>query len=144
MSQFASDFRSFLLDQVAIAAAVGTHVHVGSVPQPTNPPYVWIGRGGVSHERTLGQAQGETPFEERWDLEVWSDELGEVQDIAELIRGLDCAKGAFGDGTIQCLYVEDHADDYSPKGNFGDEGYDLAALSITIYGYVPAASSSSP
>lgn len=144
MSQFASDFRSFLLDQTAIAAAVGTHVHVGSVPQPTAPPYIWIGRAGVSSERTLDQAQGTAPDEERWDLEVWSDDVGEVQDLAELIRSLDCAKGVFGDGTIQLLVVEDHADDYVPKGNFGDEGYDLAAFQIQVLMYSAGTSSSSP
>jgi len=143
VSQFASDFRSFLLDQVAIAAAVGTHVHVGSVPQPTEPPYIWIGRAGVGTERTLDQAQGTVPDEERWDLEVWSNDCGEVQDIADLVLALDCAKGTFGDGTIQLLIVEDHADDYVPKGNYGDEGYDLAALQITVLMYSPGSSSSS-
>ena len=139
MSNCASDFRAFLLADSGIAAAVGTRIHVGSVPQPTAAPYIWIGRASVAHERTLDQGQGEQPFEERWDLEVWGESLGDVQDLAELIRGLDCAKGAFGDGTIQLLYVEDHADDYSPKGLFSDEGLDLAAFSITLYGYVPAA-----
>jgi hypothetical protein len=139
MSNCASDFRAFLLADSGIAAAVGTRVHVGSVPQPTAAPYIWIGRAGVTHERTLDQSQGEQPFEERWDLEVWGEDLGDVQDLAELIRGLDCAKGTFGDGSIQLLYVEDHSDDYSPKGLFSDEGLDLAAFSITLYGYAAGA-----
>ena len=142
MSNFASDFRAFLIANSPLAALVSTRVHVGSVPQPTTAPYVWIGRRGVFHERTISQAVGEQPFEERWDLEAWGS-IDDVQTIAEAIRDLDCAKGSFGSGTIQLLQVEDHSDDYIPKGVFSDEGYDLAAFQITVYGYVAGASSSS-
>jgi hypothetical protein len=142
MSNFASDFRAFLIANGPLSALVSTRVHVGSVLQPTAAPYVWIGRRGVFHERTLNQAVGEQPFEERWDLEVWGD-IGDVQDIAEVVRNLDCAKGSFGSGTVQLFQVEDHSDDYVPKGVFSDEGFDLAAFQITVFGYVAGSSSSS-
>ena len=105
-------------------------------------PYIWIGRRGVMHERTMNQSVGEQPFEERWDLEAWGG-IDDVQTIAEAVRDLDCDKGAFGDGTIQLLQVEDHSDDYVPKGVFSDEGYDLAAFQITLYGYMAGVASSS-
>lgn len=142
MSNCASDFRAFLIADAGISALVSSRVHVGSVPQPTAVPYIWIGRRGVFHERTINQATGEQPFEERWDLEVWGD-IGDVQNIAEAVRDLDCAKGTFGDGMVQLIQVEDHSDDYIPKGVFSDEGHDLAAFQITLYGYVAGSSSSS-
>jgi hypothetical protein len=142
MANCASDFRAFLLAQSALATAVSNHVHVSIVPQETAVPYIWIGRSSTSHERILNQPQGEQPFEERWDLEVWGT-IGDVQDIAELVRDLDCAKGTFGDGTVQLVQVETHSDDYVPKGVYSDEGFDVAAFQLIIYGYAAGSSSSS-
>lgn len=134
---FAVDFRAYLLAQSAIASAVGERVHVGMVPEETEPPYLWMQRAGASHERTLDQPQGETPFEERWDLEAIAAEPDDLATLDEAIRGLDSARGDFGDGRMQALFVEDQADDYVPKGVWSDEGLDVAAYQITVYGYAP-------
>jgi hypothetical protein len=139
-----ADFRTFLLAQPAIAAIVGTSVHVRAVPQPIDPPYVWIARAGSNQdERTLDQAQGQQPWEERWDLEAISDDPVELEDLAAAVRGLDCVKGTFGAGSIQLLIVEDQTDDYVPKAVESDQGLDLAAFQLTIYGYEAGAESSS-
>jgi hypothetical protein len=131
------DFRAYLLAETPIAQAFGTNVHVNSVPEEITPPYIWLRRSGANHERTLGQGKGEQAFEERWDLEVISDDPSEIEGLAKLIRDLDSDKGTFGTGTIQGLFVEDYSDEYIPKGVFSDEGLDVCAFQIVIFGYVP-------
>jgi hypothetical protein len=131
------DFRSFLLAQTPIAQGFGSKIHVNSVPEEIDPPYIWVRRSGASHERTLGQGQGEQAFQERWDLEVITDDPSDIDGLAKLIRDLDGAKGTFGHGTIQGLFVEDYSDEYIPKGVFSDEGLDVVAFQVVIYGYVP-------
>lgn len=138
-----ADFRSFLLAQSDLVAVVGQHVHVNHVPQEIEAPYVWASRATTSHERTLDQAQGEQPFEEQWDVEAISDDLGEAQQLGELLRGLDCAKGAFGAGTIQLMLLEDQSDDYVPRGIPSDTGWAVCAFRVTIFGYVAGEMSSS-
>lgn len=135
---FATYFRAFLLAEPTIASLVVDHVHVGNVLQDVDPPYIYIQRAGTGHERTLDQAQGTWPFEERWDLECISDDPDELQSLADSVRRLDSARGAFGvGGSIQGLFVEDQQDDYVPKGVNSDEGLDVAAFQITVYGYEP-------
>jgi hypothetical protein len=129
------DFRAFLLAQPDIANSVGSSVHVNSVPEEIVPPYIWLRRSGANSERSLGDAQGTPAFEERWDLEVITDSPGECEDLAASIRNLDGAKGTFGTGSIQGLFIEDYSDEYVPKGVFSDEGLDVAAFQIVIYGY---------
>ena len=135
MSNFGQDFRAFLLAQSGIAAVVGSHVHVGSVPQEIEPPYIYLQRARATHERTLGQGQGETPFEEQWDVEVIVDDPTKLETLAAAIRGVDCARGTFGAGRMQGLFLDDQADDYIPKGVFSDAGLDTVAWSATVYGY---------
>lgn len=131
------DFRAFLLSKPDIANSVGSSVHVNSVPEETTPPYIWMRRSGAGSERSLGDAQGTAAFEERWDLEVISDSPGEAEDLAASVRNLDGARGTFGTGTIQALFVEDYSDEYVPKGVFSDSGLDVVPFQIVIYGYAP-------
>lgn len=137
VATFAENFRVFLLAKPAIAAVVTTHVHVGSVPQEIVPPYLYLQRARANHERTLDQTQGEVPFEEQWDLEAIADTPADLAALSEAVRGIDCARGTFGAGTMQSLFLEDQADDYIPKGVYSDEGLDVAAWTVTIYGYKP-------
>jgi len=137
MSNFGEDFRSFLLAQSAIAAAVGSNVHVGSVLEEIEAPYIYLQRARASHERTLDQAQGEIPFEEQWDLEAIADNPTDLVTLVDAVRGIDCARGTFGTSRMQSLFLEDQADDYLPKGVFSDKGLDVAAWSVTVYGYEP-------
>lgn len=132
-----ADLRAYLLAQAAIATIVGTSVHVRAVPQEIAPPYLWLARAGADLERTLDQAQGAEPFETRYDVEAISDDPQELETLAQAVRALDCAKGVCGSGTMQLLLVEDHTDDYVPKGVFSDEGLDVASFAITVYGYEP-------
>lgn len=134
----ASDFRAFLLAQPAIADLVGDSVHVNSVPEHVEAPYIWLRRARIAHERSLDQAQGEQPHEEGWDLEAITDDPSEIDALADAVLGIDSARGAFGYGTIQGLFIESQADDYVPRGLYSDEGLDVAAFQVAIYGYVPA------
>lgn len=143
MSTFAQDFRTFLVAQPAISAAVGTHVHVGSVPQEIAPPYIYLQRARATQERTLDQEQGEIPFEEQWDIEAISADPDQLAAITDAVRGIDCARGVFGAGRMQSIFLEDQADDYIPKGIFSDTGLDVAAWSATVYGYQPGTEPSS-
>jgi hypothetical protein len=139
MSELGVDLRAELLGRAAVTAIVGGRVHEGHVPETYSGAYIWIGRGAVEHDRVIDQAAGEDPFREFWDLECHSRDLDEAQDLAALARGLDSHRGQFGDGSVQAVFVGDHADDYVPRGLSEDElGTHVAALSLEIVGYEPA------
>jgi hypothetical protein len=137
MPAFSQDFRAMLLEQPQITDLVGTRIHVGAVPEEIEPPYLWLQRAGVSHERVIDQRQGEEPFEQRWDLECVVADPADLEPLANAVQRLDCLRGKFGDATIQGLFVEDQQDDYVPKGVYSDEGLDVAAFAVTVYGYLP-------
>jgi hypothetical protein len=132
------DLRTFLLAQFAIANIVGTSAHHNHVPQSREALYIWFARAQILQDRTLDQAQGTPPFQESWDLECVADNLDDLDTLSDAVRGLDCAKGTFGAGTIQLVLVEDQSEDYLPRGVESDEGLHIAPLRLEIFGYAAA------
>ena len=69
-------------------------------------------------------------------LSWFSRDLDEALELSDAVRAHNKARGAFGDGTIQGLFIRDHADDYIPRGIFDDDqGLHVAALQFEIVGY---------
>lgn len=140
MSTIDQDLRSFLLAQSLIADGVGgERIHKLTAPQEeTDEPYVVYMVSGHQHERSIDQGVGEEPFHTFFDVEIYGSDLTDAGKVAQLIRDLDGSVGAFGQGTMQALFVEDHSDDYVPKANDSDDIEMFAALQIEILGYKAA------
>jgi hypothetical protein len=129
MSLLAKHLQPFLL--AAVGDAVGSRVQEGRITQGFKTPSIWYRRATVRHERALGE-EGEDPFSETFDVEVWADDRAEADAIADLIRARDGYEGAFGEGTVQAVFVDEQVDDYVPITAAGDEGESVAALSLEV------------
>lgn len=139
------DLRAFILDDATVAAAIGERAHQNH--QPTADafapgeldgdgdalPYVVYFRRGRELELSTDAAAGEDPHVEFFDVEIYGDDLGEVEAIADAIKALGPYRGAFGAGAVNGFFVEDHSDDYIPRGNLADAGLHLAALNVEVY-----------
>lgn len=136
MSQLGIDLRAYLLADEDIASALGSRLHQNKTPESYAGAYGWLARGGTDDELELDESEGGGGFREYFDLELYGRDLDQVLELAEAVRAHNCARGAFGNGTVQALFVRDHADDYIPRGIFDDDqGLHLAALQLEIVGY---------
>jgi len=136
MSQLGIDLRVYLLADSDISEAVSERCHQNKVPEGYDGLYIWFARGGTDDEDGLGDAEGEAAFREFFDLEVIGRDLGDVLDVADEIRSHNKARGSFGNGDVQALFIRDHTDDYIPRGIFDDdEGLHVAAVQLEIVGY---------
>jgi len=131
------DFVAYLLADSDIASAVTDRVHYLSVPQNFDDLYVWIGKAAQEHERCFDDGTGDEPFRQFWDIECIGQTLASVDLLAGYVRALDNDTGTFGAGTVQRIWIADHAEDYVPRGINSDEGFCIAALQAEIVGYTP-------
>jgi len=134
---FGSDMRQFLLGRTDIAQLIGTRAHQNHVPAGYGGTYLWFARSGHAAADTLDMAAGDDPFETTWDVECISSAPDEAMDLAELVLGLHGYRGAFGEGTVQGIFVETQTDGYVPQGVGLDEALEVGALICTIFGYTP-------
>ncbi len=133
MSDVATRLRSFLLSDAAITREVGDRVHQAHVPESSEGDYVYFQRSTIEPLRTL-DASNIDPLYTSFDVEIISRDLEQCQFIASIVRAkLDCYRGAFDDATVKGIFVEDHNDDYIPRGTYADEGVHVAAMSVQIY-----------
>lgn len=125
----------------AIVTIVGGSVPVqqGKVEDTAVQPRVWFRRANAFTDLFIGGGAGLT--ETFYDIEVHGTSLSGVQTLADSIKalysastpGLNGRSGTFGSSTILGCFVEDHADDYEPKGGFdSDIGMHVAALQVHI------------
>lgn len=137
--QLGIDLRTWLLAVGGIDTIVDGRVHQNHAPESYQGAYIWIGRGGMEPADELNEGPAVNPFTEFWDVEIYSRDIDETEDLAELVHSLAPMRGGVGSGTVQRLTITDHADDYLPKGMYGDDdGLHLAALQVTVMGYAPA------
>lgn len=132
---YAANLRAWMVRQPAIGRLVGDRVHHVHVPQKYAGTYVWFARGGRELADTLEMAAGTEPLGVVWDVEAISRSPDEVANLVELLEGVHGHRGAFGDGTVQGVFVDQQADGYVPQGLGIDLGLEVAAFSMTIYGY---------
>jgi hypothetical protein len=132
MPDVAERLRTFLIAGGSVTAIVAQRVHQGVVPESSEPPFIWYRRARTDEPRTLdgGSPSG---FEQYFDIECVSEDLGEAQALAYAVRDrLNNYRGSFADSTVKGIFVEDHSDDYVPRSVSSDDVAHVAALSVQI------------
>ena len=133
MADVATRLRTFLLTDTAIANQVGERIHQGQVPESSDGDYIWYSRAAIEPLRVLASGVLD-PLSVRFDVECISDDLDQSQVLAAAVRAkCDAYRGTFADTTVQGIFVDDHNDDYTPRGVFSDEGAHVAALQLEIF-----------
>lgn len=141
MASLGEDIRTVITGSTAVAAAstrwnAGALARVGVVEQNTvreqaPDPRIWFQREREETDWYLDADEGLT--ESTWNIEVHSSIDSERFAIADAIKSvLDGQYGTFGSRTVQSCFVEDHDDDYVPRGVASEEGVYVAALLATI------------
>jgi hypothetical protein len=133
------DIRTWLLADTAIAAVVGGRVHQNKAGDRYLGPYIWYGRATTQNEDALDDSAGTKPFSQIFDIESISDDIDEALSIADMLKAKHLARGTFGGGKVQGVFVSDHADDYIPRGSNSDDGLHVAALQLEFMGYTQGA-----
>ncbi len=136
MADIGENLRTVLVNSTAIKAEFAGIAAVGACAQnviyevaPT--PRIWYQQQSESEEVDLDGSGGLS--EAAFDIEVISDDVDEAQDIARAIkRFLNGKYGTFGTQTALGCFVEDHNDDYVPRGIGDETGYHVAAINATI------------
>ena len=128
------DLRTWLVN---LMPEVGTRVHYLMVPESYSGPYLWYGWAGSGDDEDLflGQLPGYDPFREEFDVEIISDDVRDIVNLARRLKLHSTFRGDFGDGRIQGLFVRDHSDQYIPRGIGGDEGLSFSSVRLEIVGY---------
>jgi hypothetical protein len=136
MSNFGEDCRAWLMAQALTPDPAG-RIHHLVAPDAYAGPYLWFRRRGSEHALTLDSAPGEEPFEIYIDLEaIAADE--QAHELGEAVARLNAYRGQFGAGTVQAVFIADHADDYQPRGMMSNEALQFVALELQVIGYQPA------
>jgi hypothetical protein len=135
MIDIPAEFRSFLLSLAPVTALVGEQVCQDHVPQEDDSlPFIFFRRAGEDYERTLDESVGRLPDLVRFDLECTSDSIEEAQVLASTVKAqISGYRGVCGAIEVQAIFVDDHNDDYLPLSTSGDDGREVASLSIALY-----------
>lgn len=131
------DLRSFLLSSTGVTAAVANSTTPGVIEQNTireyaPSPRIWYQRRNENEDLDLGGTGG--IIESNWDIECHSEDPDEPFTIAAAVKSaLHGHRGTFGSGSVQGVFVEDHDDDYIPKGVGSEEGLYVASFSARLF-----------
>jgi hypothetical protein len=137
MADIGENLRTAIVSSTAVLhvfadAAGANRVCQAIEPEEPEHPRIWYGRSGSNEDVDLAGAGG--LVEDTFDVEVISDDLDEAQDIAMVVkRFLNGKRGTFGGGSVQGIFVQDHNDDYIPRGISDESGLNVAALSVSIW-----------
>ncbi len=137
MASIGEDIRTFIVGSTSIAThfpAIGKLgvVEQSAIRQDAPEPRIWFQRDSEHEETDLSGAGG--LIESRWNIEVHTDEDDNRFDIADAIkRRMNGYYGAFGSRKVQGVFIEDHDDDYFPRGVGSEDGLYVAALTATIW-----------
>lgn len=138
MASVGEDIRAFILASTGIADALATLNRTNVVAQNNMPekppdPRIWYRRAGTDTIRCLGGEAG--PHNEEWDLEVLGGDNDEVLAIVAAVKArFDGHRGTMGSSrTVSAIFVDDHDDDYEPRGVASEEAVNVAALRLTIF-----------
>lgn len=137
MASIGEDIRAFIVGSTSIAihfTAIGKLgvVEQNKIRQEAPQPRIWFQRDSETEETDLSGTGG--LVESRWNVEVHTEEDDKRFDIADAIkRRLNGYYGTFGGRTVQGIFIEDHDDDYFPRGVGAEDGLYVAALTATIF-----------
>lgn len=136
MSALVQDILGYLVaDTTGVYSYTSNRVCQNHVPEIYGREnYIWLGR---SSETAVMAMDGPTGLRDASvDLECVSTTLSTAESMAEAVRTrLDGARTSTGTDTIAWIEVEDHSDDYLPKGIGEDDGLHVAALSVSVLYY---------
>lgn len=119
-----------------LSSVVAERVHLGTVPETSDPPYVWYARASTTREGTLDETPGTQPFTTTFDVEVYGYDPAVVGTAADLLQASNAYRGVFGTGhTAQGVFVDNQNDDYVPRGVMEDQGLHSAFFSLVIHGF---------
>lgn len=137
MASIGEDIRAFIIGSTGIAThfdaigAIGV-VEQNKIRQQAPDPRIWFQRDNSNEVTDLSGTGG--LVESRWDIEVHTDVDGTRFDIADALkRRFNGYFGAFGSRSVQGVFIEDHEDDYFPRGVGKEDGLYVAAMSATIW-----------
>ncbi len=137
MADVAENLRAWLLDDSTIDTQVGS-TRVGQLRslQEWSYPRITFFRTGTEDElKTLDSPVGEAPFRNFFDIECASEDVDAAADLAERIKTIgNNYSGSFGDMTVNTLLIEDHNDDYIPKGVYDDAAVFVSSLAVQVIG----------
>ncbi len=128
---------AFLRAQATVNVIAGNRIHEGNVPESSDDPYVWIQRSMRDRESYQTLQKETHPLSETlYDIECIAVAIADSQNLADAVRGvLDEYRGEFasGQGLIQGVFVDDHTDDYLPRGVGDDSGLNVVALRVAVF-----------
>jgi len=138
MATIGENIRTVLVaDSTGVNALVSGRVHQNSVPESLTMPRVWYTRASSFEDMDNGGIGGLT--DSSWDIECHAEDLDVALNLATAVKTLLNGKsGDFGSTAdadqVQGIFVEDHDDDYLPKGlgENDDNHIHVAAISAQI------------
>lgn len=138
MASIGENLRTFITSSTALSTYFDSLTTIGVVEQNTiredaPSPRIWFQRNQQGEDLDLAAAGG--LVESTWDIEVHSEtSADETLDITDALKTrLHGHLGAMGTQTVQGVFVEDHDDDYLPKGDASEDGLHVSALSARIF-----------
>ena len=131
MSDVAENLRQAIISDERVCAIVGNRVHQAHVPESSKEPYIWYGRETSDSLRTLDGIGG--PFSHYFNVEAVSPSLDQSQKLAEYIRERLDNQRVIGTVSFKGVFVEEHTDEYIPRGIYSDEGLKVSALHVQVF-----------
>jgi len=129
---------AFLKADSAIVRLVGARIHENKVPQDPQGDYLWFALLDEEDEYCLDDADGAAPFRYRYAIECVGFSGGaqnqrKSREIANAVKArVKNYNGAFGDSTVQGIFVEAVSEDYQPRNDLSDFGYHTRALTLEV------------
>ena len=137
MASLGEDIRSAIIGSTAVKAVLTDYAKPGVVEQSVYrenapSPRIWFIRDNENQELDLSNDGG--LVESQWTLECHSTSDATSISIADAIkRAFHGYIGSFGGRTAKSVKLEDHDDDYMPRGDASENGLAVAALRMTIW-----------
>lgn len=121
---------AMIADSTGVEALVSGRIHQNNVPESIVHPRVWFTRA-ASFEEVDNDGNGGLT-DSSWDIECHALTLDAAESVADAVKTLlNGHRGAFGGDTVQGIFVEDHDDDYLPKGLGEDDNNHIHVASIS-------------
>lgn len=135
MSRIRQTLRTYLLDQSALTALVGTRIYQSRVPKGDTPlqnfPAIVYRRMTGGHEHDLDGSAGVARA--RFQVTVVGTDAIAVDDICEQLRqAMQGFRGQFDTTRVTCVTLNDEVDDYIESTIGDDVGFYLTMLVYTV------------
>uniref|UniRef100_A0A6M3L9Y2 DUF3168 domain-containing protein n=1 Tax=viral metagenome TaxID=1070528 RepID=A0A6M3L9Y2_9ZZZZ len=132
MSSIGEDIKAYLLaDITGVNAIVSGRVHQNHVPIIASMPHIWYGR---SADEEVTCMDGGTGLHRcNFDVECIASSADAAIDLADAVKSrLHTSSSTTGGVNILVMFVNDHDDNYVPKGLGSDDGSHVSALDVRI------------